>query len=250
MFEKINFPKQNVEAYYDSYEFEVSLLEHILSGNIVASEELYCQFFESDYCLDPTDSDIPSLKKYIISLSSTICFSTIKKGVSPYTAKATHRNILHLVDNCFDRDSVIGIGRSMILGFCAQTVTNNTEFSSDKPCIRKALNYINDNLGEQLSLEEVATHVHLSRDYFCSCFKREVGLGFKEYLNLTRIEKSKFFLCHSDKSILDVATLFGFASQSYFTLVFKKYTGLTPNRFRREHKRYMSLDKSAFPPKK
>ncbi|WIV12390.1 helix-turn-helix transcriptional regulator [Proteiniborus sp. MB09-C3] len=46
------------------------------------------------------------------------------------------------------------------------------------------------------------------------------------------IEKSKYLLCNSDKSILDIAILMGFNSQSYFTTQFKKYTGLSPKEFR------------------
>jgi AraC-like DNA-binding protein len=60
-------------------------------------------------------------------------------------------------------------------------------------------------------------------------------MNFTEYLTYTRIEKSKYLLCNSDKSILDIAVLIGFNSQSYFTTNFKKHTGVTPKEFREKN---------------
>lgn len=57
-------------------------------------------------------------------------------------------------------------------------------------------------------------------------------MSFTDYLNSTRIDKSKYLLSNSDKSLLDIGVLVGFNSQSYFTAQFKKYTGISPRKFR------------------
>ena len=63
-------------------------------------------------------------------------------------------------------------------------------------------------------------------------FKKETQMCFTNYITHARIEKSKFLLSHSDKSILDIAILLGFNTQNYFTTKFKECTGLTPKEFR------------------
>lgn len=47
-----------------------------------------------------------------------------------------------------------------------------------------------------------------------------------------KIEESKYFLLHSELSISDISNLFRFCNQSYYTALFKKYTGVTPKDFR------------------
>ena len=84
----------------------------------------------------------------------------------------------------------------------------------------------------ELTLEEVANHVHLNPAYFSSLFKQSTGSSFKEYLNMVRIEESKRLLANTDYSVIDIAVASGFGDQSYFCRVFKKYTGLTPRQYR------------------
>ena len=83
-----------------------------------------------------------------------------------------------------------------------------------------------------ITLQETAGYVDLNPSYFSTLFKQSCGLSFKEYLNYIRIEESKKLLTSTDRSILDIAIDIGFEDQSYFTKVFKKYTGLTPKQYR------------------
>ena len=98
--------------------------------------------------------------------------------------------------------------------------------------IKKAIHYISQHFSESLTLEEVAVHVHLNPAYFSSMFKQSTGSSFKEYLNMIRIEESKRLLANTDYTIIDIAIAAGFEDQSYFSKVFKKYTGLTPKQYR------------------
>lgn len=98
--------------------------------------------------------------------------------------------------------------------------------------IKKAILCITQNFSRNLTLEEVADCVHLNPAYFSSIFKQSTGSSFKEYLNMVRIEESKRLLANTDYSIIDIAVAAGFEDQSYFSRVFKKYTGLTPKQYR------------------
>lgn len=106
--------------------------------------------------------------------------------------------------------------------------------SKNSEIIKKAIQYISKNFASPLTLEEVAKHVHLNPAYFSTLFKQSNGSSFKEYLNMVRIEESKRLLQNTDYSLIDIAIATGFEDQSYFSKVFKKYTGLTPKQFRKE----------------
>ncbi|MDD4689992.1 MAG: AraC family transcriptional regulator, partial [Eubacteriales bacterium] len=101
-----------------------------------------------------------------------------------------------------------------------------------RDAIEKAVDYINDNLDDKLTLERVAEHVYLSTTYFSRVFNQEMGQSFNGYLNKVRIDKAKALLLHGDKTLADISATVGFIDQSYFTKVFKKYTGMTPNEFK------------------
>ena len=104
--------------------------------------------------------------------------------------------------------------------------------SKNGELIKKAIQFISHNFSSPLSLDAVARHVHLNPAYFSSLFKQSTGSSFKEYLNMVRVEESKRLLTNTNYSVIDIAIATGFEDQSYFSKVFKKYTGLTPKQYR------------------
>lgn len=101
-----------------------------------------------------------------------------------------------------------------------------------KDVIYKAIEYMKRNYRGKITLEDTALHVGLSPSYFSKVFKDEMGCTFNTYLSELRIGKSKAMLLGSNASIVEVCEQCGFEDQSYFTKVFKRYTGVTPGRFR------------------
>lgn len=99
--------------------------------------------------------------------------------------------------------------------------------------INKAVHYMRKNRTEKVTLEAVAKTVYLSPAYFSKIFKSEMGCSFNTYLNRLRVEKSKQLLRQPDLNLSDIATMSGFEDQSYFTKVFKKLTGASPNQYRK-----------------
>ncbi len=98
--------------------------------------------------------------------------------------------------------------------------------------IFQAIQYINKNYSEKVSLDEVANAVYLSPAYFSKIFKEEMKCNFNTYLNQVRIDKSKNLLLNSKFSLVEIAGMVGYEDQSYFTKVFKKIAGLSPGKYR------------------
>ena len=106
-----------------------------------------------------------------------------------------------------------------------------------KDIIYKAIHYMKRHFAEKLTLEETARYVGFSPTYFSKVFKDELGVTFNHYLGNLRVEQSKMLLLSGEYSVGDVCAAVGFEDQSYFIKVFRKYTGVTPGKFRKKQGR-------------
>lgn len=102
--------------------------------------------------------------------------------------------------------------------------------------ISEALNYINDNLKRNISLEEICAHIHVSKYYLCHMFKKTVGMTVFEYILTRRLSIARKYLRSTDFSVSKVSELTGFSSFSYFSKMFRKYEGVTPSQFKNNGK--------------
>ncbi|MEI3339260.1 MAG: AraC family transcriptional regulator [Eubacterium sp.] len=127
------------------------------------------------------------------------------------------QNSIHSLDDlCYKLQETVEIFTECVFNYIPN---KNSEI------VKKAIQYIAQNFSRNLSLDEVARHVHLNPAYFSTIFKQSTGSSFKEYLNMVRIEESKRLLANTNYSVIDIALATGFEDQSYFSKVFKKYTG-------------------------
>lgn len=113
-----------------------------------------------------------------------------------------------------------------------RTVETIKESQRSEGIVDKAMRYIHDNYTKDLNRDEVAASVFLTPDYLAKVFKQETGLTMKEYLNDYRIKAAKLMLIESRLSIGQIAMETGYETISYFSTVFKKLTGETPNAYR------------------
>ena len=98
--------------------------------------------------------------------------------------------------------------------------------------LRRAKEFINENLEEDLSLSEVAEAVGLSQYHFNRAFRRSTGVTPQQYLVSQRINLTKELLLNGDLTLVEVGIQAGFKNQSHFTTLFRKFTGFTPKAFR------------------
>ena len=99
--------------------------------------------------------------------------------------------------------------------------------------IYKAINYINENYGNDISALECAGKVNMSYSYFSRTFKAITGKLFRNYLTEVRIDHAEKLMIQSDLSITEIALECGFGDVSYFISRYKALRGITPHRFRK-----------------
>ncbi|HKO94929.1 MAG TPA: AraC family transcriptional regulator [Polyangiaceae bacterium] len=93
--------------------------------------------------------------------------------------------------------------------------------------------FVEDHLGDNLSLPHLASLVGYSADHFARLFKRAFRLSPYQYILERRVERAKSMLRGRAHSIAEVAVICGFASQAHLHAAFRARTGLTPGAFRR-----------------
>jgi two-component system response regulator YesN len=99
--------------------------------------------------------------------------------------------------------------------------------------IVKAMAFIEEHYADEgISLQELCRHVLMSTSNFSLVFKQHTGATFVEYLTRVRIEKAKELLQFSSLKFYEIATRVGYGDPNYFSILFKKQTGLTPSEYK------------------
>lgn len=91
--------------------------------------------------------------------------------------------------------------------------------------------YVNENYGESITLQDVADKFYLNASYLSRSFKKAEGKNLITYLTEVRMEHAKEYLREGESKLAEVAFLVGYDDYSYFNKVFKRYTGLSPSEY-------------------
>ena len=103
------------------------------------------------------------------------------------------------------------------------------------PCIYKALIYIKQNLSMQLSIQEIADHIFVSKSTLTKHFQKELHMSVNEYICNTIMADAERLLMTSNISIHDLSQKFGYSDQLYFSRRFKEKFGISPREYRKEY---------------
>lgn len=104
------------------------------------------------------------------------------------------------------------------------------EKSSGSEAIKKAMDYINLNFSQQLSLQKIAENSYISVNQLCRLFNKYCGTTVAKYITSRRITEAKKLLS-SGKNVTDTAMACGFEDYANFIRVFKKHVGITPGKY-------------------
>jgi AraC family transcriptional regulator len=102
--------------------------------------------------------------------------------------------------------------------------------SSPGECVVR--NYVHEHLQENISLDDLAGTVGLSRYHFARRFRQSTSTTPYEFILQQRVERAKTLLHRTNPPLHDIACICGFADQSHMTREFRKRVGVTPGRYR------------------
>lgn len=105
----------------------------------------------------------------------------------------------------------------------------------NKKLIEKAIGFIQKNPKDNLSLQSIADNAGFSLTYFDAIFRQYTGYSPVEYARIYKLTRSALDLRRTEKSILNIALDFGYASPESFTRAFKNFYSITPSEYREKY---------------
>lgn len=105
--------------------------------------------------------------------------------------------------------------------------------SQNKQAVRYIVDYINQNYGSRLSVQELADKVYMNRNYLGRIFRNETGMTIGEMIRKVRLGHVCDLLKATDRTVNDIATSCGFLDMKFFYNTFKNHMGVLPKEYRK-----------------
>ena len=192
-------------------------IHYVVSENMV---RYYCLIVDADFCgLNGVDTDEIIFSNHI---KDEVVAEKFKCVVNEYACRSLYYNA--------------GI-RSSVLALLVHIARNYTESKVDYrrngggksvENIKLALGFLKAHYTEALTIDDIATEVGLSKYHFSREFKKITGISPINYINMLRCEKAKRMLISGGHTVSYVQESCGFENASYFSKVFKRFSGTTP----------------------
>lgn len=174
------------------------------------------------------------LKSFILELIVTMSRSAVEAGGDPSELLGANYSSFAELAKIETEEELCAWLVSM-LERIMDAIKSNLRFHSTVP-LGAALRHMEEHLQNDVSRDEVAHVACLSPSHFSRVVKQTFGQSFTDLLARMRVDKARELLARTDKSLIDVCYDCGFSDPSYFTKVFRKYTGHTPGEYRRSRR--------------
>ncbi|MBU3145833.1 AraC family transcriptional regulator [Clostridium sp. CF012] len=223
--------KEATTLLVDNYQNEKMLLFYIKNGQPENLKELFSAFPKLKAGTMANDT-LRQLKDMGICCATVASRASIEGGLNVQTAFHLSDLYIQKFEMLRDSASIYPLIMQMLLDFAERTKKAKFNCNSSSKLFLRCANYISKNLFDNIKVEEMAAEFGISRCRLCTQFHRQTGITLTQYILKEKILESQRLLQFTNKSISEIALHLAFSSQSHFQTVFKKYTGITPNRFR------------------
>lgn len=109
------------------------------------------------------------------------------------------------------------------------------DYTELSPIIQKAIDYIHREYANGVSIKDFCAKHTITTAYLGYLFKKETNTFFNSYLNSYQLDKAIEQLIHTQEKVNIIAEKNGFSSTSYFISSFKKFTGMSPQKYREQN---------------
>lgn len=176
-------------------------------------------------------NELRQQKYAAVCLATLLSRAAIRAGLSEEVSFAISDSFCQHIDQMNDIVSIQRHSLSMMTEFCdrVKEVKQAEKYSA---VVQKAMDYISVHLHEPISLDDLSKHCSLCSRSLSLRFKKETGLGIPDYIHSEKMREAKYMLSHTQYSLSEISCFLNYPSQSYFTQIFKRYTGTTPQLYR------------------
>jgi len=211
------------------YFFEQEITRQIIEGDREHAMQLLAELNRLTRAT-LADNPLRSLKNSLIASVTLFTRAAIAGGVPSDEAFTMSDSFIQTIEKQNDLHLLSSIEEAIILRFIDRVDRYRRQRHSRM--IRSVMAYIDEHLSEPLDVPAIAGNVFVHPDYLSKKFRQEVGETLHNFILRRRVEEAAHFMRYGSDPIPDIAAFYQFSSQSHFTVVFKRYTGYTPQQYR------------------
>ncbi|MBO4863455.1 MAG: helix-turn-helix domain-containing protein [Eubacterium sp.] len=181
-----------------------------------------------------SDDPLQNIKFHFVITTALVARYCIEGGMELSEAYSLSDYFIQKADKMKKKDDISRLHPEM----CLEYAKRMHDLRKNAICsmqIAECIDYIYDHLHARITVNELAEYVHLNTSYLSRLFKKEVGTSVNEYIRRQKLETAKNMLVYSEYRPAEIASILAFPTQSYFTEIFRKYTGLTPGDYRKQY---------------
>ncbi len=214
------------------YNPELEFYSIIKSGNIAKVRSL-CQ----ERLLDKpglgtlSEDSLQNMKYHFVITTALVARYCIEGGMELSTAYGLSDFYIQKADQCRTPEEVSDLHPVM----CEDYTRRMKNLRKQKICskhIADCVDYIYEHLHTRITINDLSEYVNLNPSYLSRLFKKETGTTVSAYIQNKKIETAQNMLVYSDYTLSQISSILAFPSQSYFTEIFHKRTGMTPTKYR------------------
>ncbi|MBR2523588.1 MAG: AraC family transcriptional regulator [Clostridiales bacterium] len=178
-----------------------------------------------------SDDDIRNIKYHFVISAAMIARACIEGGMQLPESYSMSDYYIHSCDSATSIEEITEIHDEMCNAYAARMreISRNRIYSRH---VVRCIDYILEHLDERIRMETLCEVTGLSEGYLSRLFSQETGSSISDYIMSKKIETARNMLRHSDYPILWISNALAFPSQSYFTKVFARESGVTPKQYR------------------
>ncbi len=216
---------------HGSYEAEQEMLRMVREGDLNFEKKKQKLSLAGNIGRLSNSNDGRQFKNAVLVCVVLFSRAAIEGGLAPEVSMTLTDHYFQSVEACGSIQELKDISSTMQMDFIRR-VHRCRQNSSYSKTVRNCCDYIDLHLEDPISLAALAEKMGYTEYYLTRKFRQETGRTMKDYIREKRIERAKFLLNSTDMNIHDISMCLQFSSQSYFTEIFRKTTGMHPTAFR------------------
>lgn len=227
----INIEEIEPEQKEETVSIELEDLDEVLKRIRVNNQESLST--EIDTYLEHSTAQfkkLPEFRFYVMQLASELYSFAVSNNLEVSEIFISYHDIIAQIEKLELKDLSEWMKN---LCFKMQYMINEKRTNTTKNFILTAVDYVNDNYADpSLTVESICAYLNVSYAYFSTVFKKEIGKSFTSYLTEMRLHKAVDLLMKNDEKTYVIAHKVGYVDPNYFSYVFKKVYGVSPNKYR------------------